>query len=142
MFFRNNTRLLYANIFIKMDIEKDSIFNKGVKESQQWLALTLFWLQFSMLIVEKGSVWFQFYPWQIALQRTERLFLCVLIHLKSYVENMKSWKEKKIIREILLAIGFIFRKKPKLNISTKHSGVLFYFYLRTVKLQTPMFGAK
>lgn len=51
-------------------------------------------------------------------------------------------ERKKIIREILLAIGFIFRKKPKLNISTKHSGVLFYFYLRTVKLQTPMFGAK
>lgn len=32
MFFRNNTRLLYANIFIKMDIEKDCIFNKRGKE--------------------------------------------------------------------------------------------------------------
>lgn len=31
MFFRNNTRLLYANIFIKMDIEKDCIFNKKGK---------------------------------------------------------------------------------------------------------------
>lgn len=31
MFFRNNTRLLYANIFIKMDIEKDCIFNKRGK---------------------------------------------------------------------------------------------------------------
>lgn len=31
MFFRNNTRLLYANIFIKMDIEKDCISNKRGK---------------------------------------------------------------------------------------------------------------
>lgn len=31
MFFRNNTRLLYANIFIKMDIEKDCIFNERGK---------------------------------------------------------------------------------------------------------------
>lgn len=31
MFFRNNTKLLYANIFIKMDIEKDCIFNKRGK---------------------------------------------------------------------------------------------------------------
>lgn len=31
MFFRNNTRLLYANIFIKMYIEKDCIFNERGK---------------------------------------------------------------------------------------------------------------
>lgn len=31
MFFRDNTRLLYANIFIKMDIEKDCILNKRGK---------------------------------------------------------------------------------------------------------------
>lgn len=29
MFFRNNTRLLYASTFIKMNIEKDYILNKG-----------------------------------------------------------------------------------------------------------------
>lgn len=31
LFFRNNTRLLYANIFVEMSIEMDCIFNKRGK---------------------------------------------------------------------------------------------------------------
>lgn len=37
MFFRNNTRLLYANAFIKMDIEKICILNKGERSlNNKW----------------------------------------------------------------------------------------------------------
>lgn len=124
MFFRNNTRLLYANIFIKMDIEKDCIFNKRGKEVSIVIGIDI--ILTAVFNVNNGE--------RVSLVSVLSLANCtvknrediLLVYLKSLVQ-IQIWGKKIIIRETLLTIGFIFRKKPKLNISIKLSGVLFCF---------------
>lgn len=95
MFFRNNTRLLYANIFIKMDIEKDCIFNKRGKGVSIVIGIYIILTAiFNVNSRERVSLVSVLSLANCTAKNREYCVLCMLIHLKNYVQNTKSGKEK------------------------------------------------
>lgn len=114
MFFRNNTRLLYANIFIKIDIEKDCIFNKRGKGISIVIGIDI--ILTAIFNVNSGKRVSLVSVLSLANCTAKNREVILLVYVDPFGKLCADYEieeRKKIIREILLAIGFIFRKKPK-----------------------------